>query len=195
MNIEIVIAIVGISIVVGLLAHGFNKLSAEKSESKHYDGVAPSSDLKQNDTHNHSGQSTHELMIQVLGSLNCVMHPDEDNEGWFNLEFQRGHFSIAFDGPWVRLIYPFWYTIELSDIDKLSSVRRLINEMNQLSRGHLLTYVINEERHEVYVHTMSHFIFTGELTNLADYLSYYLGYCFTIRQEFERRLSMESTNK
>lgn len=192
---EIVLTIIGIALVIYLLAHGVNKLSDGKSMNKHNDALAPSDSSNKDASPNSSPQPTQELMTQVLITMNCEMHLDEDNEGWYNLEYQGGHFAISFDDPWVRMIYPFWYTVELSDIDKLSSVRRLINEMNQLTRGHLLTYVVNEERNEMYVHTMSHFIFTGELTNLADYLKYYFCYCFTIRQEFERRLTIEEANK
>lgn len=192
---EIALTIIGIALVIYLLAHGVNKLSDGKSMNKQNDHLAPSDSLNKDASPNSSTQPTQELMTQVLITMNCEMHPDMNNEGWYDLEFQGGQFSVAFDDSWVRMVFPFWYTVELSDIDKLSAARRLINEMNLATRGHLLTYVVNEERNEMYIHTISHFIFTREITNLADYLKYYFCYCFTIRQDFERRLSVECANQ
>lgn len=117
MNEETIWTVVGVAIVTSLLAYGVNKLFECKFKKKH------------DDSH-FSTQITHELMTRILRGMNCEMYPNKDNEGWYDFEFQGGAFAVYFDGPWVRLEYPVCYMFSLSDVDKFSSTRRLINELN-----------------------------------------------------------------
>lgn len=180
MDMELLWAFVGVSIAVCLLAYRVNRwLDRRNTIDPDYS----------------SGLSTQELMAQVLRSMNCEMRPDEDNGGWYSVEYQGGRFSMSFNGEWVKMVYPCWYTVKLSDMDKLFAVRHVIDEINRSTEEHKVAWTVDEERNEMSLHTMSYFFFTSVSTDQVECLRFYFGTCFVIRQEFERRMSVEESRK
>ncbi len=184
MDMGLLWAIVGVSIAVCLLAYQVNRWLDRKYT------INP--DIRASYS---SSQSTQELMVQVLKSMNCEMRPDEDNGGWYSVEYQGGRFSMSFNGEWVKMVHPCWYTVKLSDIDRLCAVRRVIDGINRSTKEHKVACTVDEERNEMSLHTMSYFFFTRASTDLVECLRFYFGTCFTIKHEFERRMAIEESKK
>lgn len=184
MDMGLLWAIVGVSIAVCLLAYRINRWLDKKN------AVDP--DIRASYS---SSQSTLALTAQVLRSMNCEMRPDMDNGGWYSVEYHGERFSMSFNGEWVKMVHPCWYTVKLSDVDRLFAVRRVIDGINRSTKEHKVSWTVDEERNEMYLHTMSYFFFTRTSTDLVECLRFYFGSCFMIRQEFERRMYAEESKK
>ena len=102
---------------------------------------------------------------------------------------------MSFNGSWVRMVYPCWYTVKLSDMDRLFAVRRVIDGINRSTKEHKVACTVDEERNEMFLHTMSYFFFTRASTDLVECLRFYFRTCFVIKHEFERRMSAEESKK
>ena len=126
------------------------------------------------------------LLINTLNEMNCEPEIDDEDKNRVHFNYQGQHFSINIDdnSEFITIWYPFWYEIELDDLDEVSRVSKAINYTNQ--KGIItMCYVINNETNRLYTHSQATIPFNDYIPDLKHYLAQHLQWFFQARKFFE----------
>lgn len=139
-----------------------------------------------------------ELCKTILHNLNCKTEEDEE-EGSDRLafKFQGETFCIIVsDDCLLATIYDFsWGSVELDDIDEVSRVRKIINEINFQYGGHTLFYTMDTDNNRMVVHTKRQILLTPEIPNLDNYMTAMLSGFFEVQRAMAHELDKERMKK
>ena len=148
-------------------------------------------------TTDYTGMKTRELCKTLLRDLNCRVVEDEEDNERMEFAFQGETFClIASDDCLLATVYDFsWGSIELDDIDEVSRLRKVINNVNFRFGGLCVVYTIDTDKNRMVVHTKRQFLVTPEIPNILDYMTAMLTGFFEVQRALTHeldRLRMES---
>lgn len=112
--------------------------------------------------------STRQLALKTIENIGSTPHYTE--EGRIQFEYQGVVFLMeaANDCMFVNLIWPWCHSFSKFDIDELSRVRQVINDINM--RGTASVFYSITDSDDVAVHIKKHFLFVSQIPGLEDYL-------------------------
>lgn len=112
--------------------------------------------------------STRQLALKTIENIGS--EPQYTEEGRIQFEYQGVIFLMeaADDCLFVNLIWPWCHSFSKFDIDELSRVRQVINEIN--IRSTLSVIYTFSDSDEVAVHIKRNFLFVPQIPDLEDYL-------------------------
>lgn len=159
---------------------------------------ADTSEETDNSSAVYAGMKPRELCKAILHDLNCKTEED-DEEGSDRLafKFQGETFCIIVsDDCLLATIYDFsWGSVELDDIDEVSRVRKIINEINFQYGGHTLFYTMDTDNNRMVVHTKRQILLTPEIPNLDNYMTAMLSGFFEVQRAMAHELDKERMKK
>lgn len=159
---------------------------------------ADTSEETDNSSAAYAGMKPRELCKAILHNLNCKTEEDEE-EGSDRLafKFQGETFCIIVsDDCLLATIYDFsWGSVELDDIDEVSRVRKIINEINFQYGGHTLFYTMDTDNNRMVVHTKRQILLTPEIPNLDNYMTAMLSGFFEVQRDMAHELDKERMKK
>lgn len=112
--------------------------------------------------------STRQLALKTIEDIGST--PQYTEEGRIQFEYQGVVFLMeaANDCMFVNLIWPWCHSFSKFDIDELSRVRQVINDINM--RGTASVFYCITDSDDVAVHIKKHFLLVTQIPNLEDYL-------------------------
>lgn len=145
----------------------------------------------------YSGMKPKELMHALLRDLNCRVMEDEEDSDRMHFTFQGETFcAIASDDCLLVTVYKFsWGSVPLDDIDEVSRLRKVINNVNFNFGGLCVVYTMDTDDNRMMVHTKRQFLLTPEIPNILDYITAMLTGFFEVQRALTHeldRLRMES---
>jgi len=197
-NIEGMETIIGVGVVFAFLLY---QLYKEQQESKEKDeemqrliALQEERDKVKKEKDEVKDIPTRDLLIKILEEMDC--QPENDKDGRIGFQYQGICFlaEASNNGKFVRIIYPFSHRVSLLDIDEFSRVRRVLNELNNVS-GCALFYQEYEDKDEIGIHISKHFLFTSDIPMLHDYLRCVLTMLFRAQQELVIGVEKEKVNE
>ena len=119
--------------------------------------------------------STRQLALKTIEDIGST--PQYIEEGRIQFEYQGVVFLMEAvnDCMFVNLIWPWCHSFSKFDIDELSRVRQVINDINM--RGTASVFYSITDSDDVAVHIKKHFLFVSQIPGLEDYLKLMLD-CF-----------------
>ncbi|MBQ3634158.1 MAG: hypothetical protein II951_00875 [Bacteroidales bacterium] len=117
-----------------------------------------------------AARDTVTVLKDALRTLGGKMDIGDDGETVY-YDYQGGRFVFMTSATslFVKLYYPNWYNVELSDIDTFSTLCKLINNENK--NGSVSTfYVITEDGEQALFHSTMTFLLIDQIPNVAAYL-------------------------
>ena len=131
--------------------------------------IASNSNDNCNNNDSWNKEKCKDLCIKLVRKLNCEVDVDERDDS-LDFSFQGAHFKIIYGRGVIRIWHLFWYKVDLEDIEMLSKVRRIINEMNLEAPEPCISYVINDELQKMYVHSSMDTLFIKEIPDIEQFL-------------------------
>ena len=112
--------------------------------------------------------STRQLALKTIEDIGST--PQYTEEGRIQFEYQGVIFLMeaANDCMFVNLIWPWCHSFSKFDIDELSRVRQVINDINM--RGTASVFYSITDSDDVAVHIKKHFLLVSQIPGLEDYL-------------------------
>ena len=112
--------------------------------------------------------STRQLALNTIEKIGS--EPQYTEEGRIQFEYQGVIFLMeaANDCMFVNLIWPWCHSFSKFDIDELSRVRQVINDINM--RGTASVFYSITDSDDVAVHIKKHFLLVSQIPGLEDYL-------------------------
>ena len=112
--------------------------------------------------------STRQLALKTIENIGST--PQYTEEGRIQFEYQGVIFLMeaANDCMFVNLIWPWCHSFSKFDIDELSRVRQVINDINM--RGTASVFYCITDSDDVAVHIKKHFLLVSQIPGLEDYL-------------------------
>ena len=140
--------------------------------------------------------STVELCYGVLRNLNCEVRFEEESKGDMLFNYQSQEFKIiASDNTVIIEIWDFgWWSVSLDDLDEVSLVRKIINEIN-IRYDVSVVYSIDEEHGLLIVHSKRSCLFIKEIPAPEHYMSAMLGSFFEVQRLFHNLLIKAQNEK
>jgi hypothetical protein len=138
--------------------------------------------------------STRQLALKTIENIGST--PQYTEEGRIQFEYQGVIFLMeaANDCMFVNLIWPWCHSFSKFDIDELSRVRQVINDINM--RGTASVFYCITDSDDVAVHIKKHFLLVSQIPGLEDYLKLMLDSFFrtarTLDVEIEKFRLQES---
>ena len=112
--------------------------------------------------------STRQLALKTIENIGST--PQYTEEGRIQFEYQGVIFLMEAvnDCMFVNLIWPWCHSFSKFDIDELSRVRQVINDINM--RGTASVFYCITDSDDVAVHIKKHFLLVSQIPGLEDYL-------------------------
>ena len=112
--------------------------------------------------------STRQLALKTIENIGST--PQYTEEGRIQFEYQGVIFLMeaANDCMFVNLIWPWCHSFSKFDIDELSRVRQVINDINM--RGTASVFYCITDSDDVAVHIKKHFLLVSQIPGLEEYL-------------------------
>ena len=112
--------------------------------------------------------STRQLALKTIENIGST--PQYTEEGRIQFEYQGVIFLMeaSNDCMFVNLIWPWCHSFSKFDIDELSRVRQVINDINM--RGTASVFYSITDSDDVAVHIKKHFLLVSQIPGLEDYL-------------------------
>ena len=112
--------------------------------------------------------STRQLALKTIEDIGST--PQYTEEGRIQFEYQGVVFLMEAvnDCMFVNLIWPWCHSFSKFDIDELSRVRQVINDINM--RGTASVFYCITDSDDVAVHIKKHFLLVSQIPGIEDYL-------------------------
>ena len=124
---------------------------------------------------------TKDFLLETLQKMNVnyEFSPDDETRLW--LEWQGGHFAIdtANDNPFIEIWFLQWEDWELYDIDTISRVKRIINDVN-IKTPITVVYSVNEAASTFSIHSKKQTLFIPQIPEPEKYLQSLLSDFFLV---------------
>ena len=120
--------------------------------------------------------STRQLALKTIEDIGST--PQYTEEGRIQFEYQGVVFLMEAvnDCMFVNLIWPWCHSFSKFDIDELSRVRQVINDINM--RGTASVFYCITDSDDVAVHIKKHFLLVSQIPGIEDYLKLMLDSLF-----------------
>ena len=120
--------------------------------------------------------STRQLALKTIEDIGST--PQYTEEGRIQFEYQGVVFLMEAvnDCMFVNLIWPWCHSFSKFDIDELSRVRQVINDINM--RGTASVFYSITDSDDVAVHIKKHFLLVSQIPGIEDYLKLMLDSLF-----------------
>lgn len=166
------------------------KANGKGSGESDANSATPHSETATVPTTDYTGMKTRELCKALLRDLNCRVVEDEEDNERMEFAFQGETFClIASDDCLLATVYDFsWGNIELDDIDEVSRLRKVINNVNFRFGGLCVVYTIDTDKNRMVVHTKRQFLVTPEIPNILDYITAMLTGFFEVQRALTHEL-------
>lgn len=141
-------------------------------------------------SNNYSGMKPRELCMTLLNDLNCKTIEDEENKERIEFKFQGETFClIVSDDCLLVTVYDFsWGSVSLDDLDEVSRLRKVINNVNFRFGGLCCIYTMDTDQNRMVVHTKRQFLMTPEIPNITDYMEAMLTGFFEVQRALTHEL-------
>ena len=124
---------------------------------------------------------TKDFLLETLQKMNVnyEFSPDDETRLW--LEWQGGHFAIdtANDNPFIEIWFLQWEDWELYDIDTISRVKRIMNDVN-IKTPITVVYSVNEAASTFSIHSKKQALFIPQIPEPEKYLQSLLSDFFLV---------------
>lgn len=156
------------------------------------DDVTPTEVVSENSA-TPAGRSTKDIVIDTLRELQCDPICDKDGKS-ITFKFQGENIAINVnEGAAFAVIYDtFWYSFPTTDIETLSDVKRIVNDINWQYNA-TLAYTKDDSDNTFNVHT-TYQLLCVDIPEFKDILYNCFNEFFHIQRVFLRRLD-EASNK
>lgn len=122
-----------------------------------------------------------DFLLETLQKMNVNYEfaPDDETRLWF--EWQGGHFAIdtANDNPFIEIWFLQWEDWELYDIDTISRVKRIMNDVN-IKTPITVVYSVNEAASTFSIHSKKQALFIPQIPEPEKYLQSLLSDFFLV---------------
>ena len=136
---------------------------------------------------------TRDLLIRTLQEMGCPVKIDDHQNIEFAYQGQQFIALAANELLCIDIIYPWWHSCSLFDVEYLGQLKKAINEVN--SNGRVCTYtLISNEQDTVGVHSRKNLLFIPQIPNLTDYLQAMLADFFRTRHHLEAEMEKTKSN-
>ena len=129
-------------------------------------------------------KGTRDLFMETLTKIGCqyeLAEDDDDNRIFFAYQGEHLFAEAQNDSKFIHVYDPNWGQVELYDIDKFASLKKVINQAN-MNFYTTTFYTINEAGSTADVHCRVSFLFIPEIPQIEDYLASILGNFFRVHQ-------------
>lgn len=155
--------------------------------------------LNNNNMEENQNLSTRDLCAEVLRKLNCDVQFDEENEYNMYFTYQGENFSVDTweNGLMITIWDTWWGSVDLDDLDDVSSVRKAINTIN-VRQNLTLMYSIDEKSQKFAVHTKRQCLLIPQIPQIENYMAAMLTGFFDVQRSFKEeydRLRLEEKAK
>ena len=171
------------------------RLNNENGNRNENDNDNENENGNENDNDNENDEvlkTTIAITERALKQLNCTWQSDETAPNTKRFTFQAEHFVLGFSDVncFVSLTDPAWYDFPASDIEQLSKVKNVINDLNWYGTVNVC-YTHDSDSDTFNVHSRQYLVAVPELMGNADYLKNALNECFLTHHHFFRMLAEE----
>ncbi len=136
---------------------------------------------------------TRDLLIRTLQEMGCPVKIDNLQNIEFSYQGQQFIALAANELLCIDIIYPWWHSCSLFNVEYLGQLKKAINEVN--SNGRVCTYtLISNEQDTVGVHSRKNLLFIPQIPNLTDYLQAMLADFFRTRHHLEAEMEKTKSN-
>lgn len=136
---------------------------------------------------------TRDLLLRTLQELGCPVNYDEYQNIHFAYQGQQFIALAANELLCIDIIYPWWYSCSLFDVEHLGQLKKAINVVN--SNGRVSTYtLISNEQDTVGVHSRRNLLFIPQIPNLPDYLQAIMADFYRTRHQLESEMERQGNN-
>lgn len=172
-----------------LLIYWLNRRNSEEQEIEDED-ISPSNEAPGATTKEASIlEDTKQRVVKVLQQMNCEWKEVENDPTAIRFAYQSENFILRFNEAncFVRITDPSWYGFSDDDIDTLSKVKEVVNELNW-NCGMTMCYTHDEEEKLFLVHTQHSLVATDGIS-LHEYFVNTLKAFFMTQHHFHRLLA------
>lgn len=138
-----------------------------------------------------------DIVLDSLRQLQCEPQVEDRGEGRHTIyfDYQAEHFSINVSSTsrFATIYDAFWYSFEENDLEQLSNVKNIINNINWSSSLNVC-YNKTEENKMFNIHT-TYTMLCLEEGDFTDYLRHILRECFVIHNNFFKQIVEASVMK
>ena len=128
--------------------------------------------------------SVRDLFLDTLTKIGCKYTIDEE-DGEICFAFQGEDFYAWTRGNFYLDIWDYcWMSRELSDVDGIARLKKLINEANSMY-GVSTVYSVNEKSGRLNVHCTDVIPFIPQITEIEDYLKMEMHQFFRVHRYIE----------
>lgn len=136
---------------------------------------------------------TRDLLIRTLQEMGCPVKIDDHQNIEFAYQGQQFIALAANELLCIDIIYPWWHSCSLFNVEYLGQLKKAINEVN--SNGRVCTYsLVSNEQDTVGVHSRKNLLFIPQIPNLTDYLQAMLSDFFRTRHHLEAEMDKTKSN-
>lgn len=109
-----------------------------------------------------------DLAYKLLKEIGCT--PQETEEGRIKFEYQGISFLMEAinECKFVNLIWPWFHSFSKFDIDELSRVRQVINDINMSGTASVFYNITDSD--DVALHIKKHFLLVPQIPDLEEYM-------------------------
>lgn len=123
----------------------------------------------------------------ALSQMNC--NPMKNREGKYTdlrFNYQSQNFLIRIDENYrgVRVFYPVWFRVELSDVDMAAETKAAVNKVNKQVDGPALFYDVDKEKKVLLVSSVDRFVVFGNWEQTRTKIEVVLNSLFDARNKF-----------
>lgn len=147
----------------------------KETENNGQENAQNTQDTQENNYH------SKDFLLETLQKMNVnyEFSPDDETRLW--LEWQGGHFAIdtANDNPFIEIWFLQWEDWELYDIDTISRVKRIMNDVN-IKTPITVVYSVNEAASTFSIHSKKQTLFIPQIPEPEKYLQSLLSDFFLV---------------
>lgn len=147
------------------------ELEQEKKENKDQEETSTTPEKMGFPSFYWGSKGTRDLFLETLTNIGCQYQLDDNADDKIYFAYQGEYFvaHTSNDILYVHLWDTHWGTINLSDIDEMSRMRRAINFSN-IQSTITTVFTIDNERNTMDVHAKATIPFIPSMPNLDDFL-------------------------
>lgn len=142
-------------------------------------------------------KSCEDIVLESLRKLQCEPEVEDRGDGVHTIyfEYQAERFSINVEATsrFVALFDAFWYSFEEDDLEQLSNVKHIVNNLNWSSSLNVC-YNRTDENKMINLHT-TYSMLCFEEVDFTAYLRHVLRECFVIHNNFFKQMAEASVMK
>lgn len=181
-----IIVFIGICVSVCVIA--IKKKKEAENDNAHHN-PQPNANITQDEAAQLNQSSTKDLCIHLLRQINCEVIINEEDENRLEFSYQGWNFCIdtSDECPFINIWDFGWATADLDNLEEVSMMRRVVNDIN-INSVETVLYTIDEENNRMIIHSKKHALLISNIPNTKGYLMSLFDDFFAIHHRFRDRL-------